>query len=158
MKEDPDLLQIDIGREGFEEPEIFVDAPVLTNNIAAVPEHDNNLIETANNISATNLREVYKSLFCKNKDIVSTGESTYREITKGGVNKFIESIKLHFPPYLTTPQQRKNFSMIDVGGGLMTTITHIAQEIEGYYCGIETCPNRSLLFASLFKSCCLRMS
>ncbi len=41
--------------------------------------------------------------------------------------------------------------MLDVGGGLMTNVTRIAQEIEGYYCGIESCPNRSKLFCLSFQ-------
>jgi hypothetical protein len=82
---------------------------------------------------------------------VRTGESTYGEITKGGVNKFIKQLKTLFLPHLKKPQKRKNFSILDVGGGLMTTVTHIAQEIEGYYCGIESCPNRSKLLCLSFQ-------
>jgi hypothetical protein len=116
------------------------------------PEYDsNNPIETASNISVDALKEVYSTLFSKNRHLVSTGKSTYGEITKGGVEKFIEAIKEYFLKHLKTPQQRKNFRMLDVGGGLMTTITHIAQEIDGYYCGIEYCPDRCKLFCLSFQ-------
>jgi hypothetical protein len=45
----------------------------------------------------------------------------------------------------------KTFLVLDEGGGLMTTIIHVAQKIKWFYCDIESCPVRSYLFASLFK-------
>ena len=41
--------------------------------------------------------------------------------------------------------------VLDVGGGLMTTIVHIALKIKGYYCGLEICLIRSRFFTLSFQ-------
>jgi hypothetical protein len=108
------------------------------------------LVQTTASFPSKDLNKVYQILFYNNMDLVSTGESTYGEITKAGIVKIIALIREKFFIYLPSAEQKKNFSMLDVGAGLMTSITHIAQELGGYYCGIENCPDRARLFATSY--------
>jgi hypothetical protein len=94
---------------------------------------------------------LYSELFYKNKDLVgAVGSSTYGEINKAGVYKLIDCIHVYFFKFLS-PEEKSNFQMVDVGAGLMTSLVHIAQEIEGQYCGLEICPTRARLFALSYK-------
>jgi hypothetical protein len=93
---------------------------------------------------------IYYELYFKNKDLDSNGSSTYGEITRGGVRRIIDAIQTVFIPLLDNDSACK-FRFLDVGAGLMTTVVHIAQEIPGFYCGLELCANRSRIFATSYK-------
>ena len=92
----------------------------------------------------------YDYLWKPNKDFVNTGSSTYGEITRPCIEVLIQKIRKEFRIFLN--DEEKHFlRVLDVGGGLMTTIFHVAQKIEGFYCGIEYCAVRSKLFTQSYK-------
>jgi hypothetical protein len=93
----------------------------------------------------------YQYLWKPNKDLVSTGASSYGEITRNGVEILIDSIRENLL-ILLSDEEMKHFRVLDIGGGLMTTMFHMAQKIEGFYCGIEYCPVRANLFAQSYMN------
>lgn len=93
----------------------------------------------------------YECLWNANKNHTHTGGSTYGEITRSCVKNLIEAIKEHFLPLLTN-QQKQFLRVLDVGGGLMTTMFHMAQVIPGFYAGIEYDPTRVRMFTESYQS------
>jgi hypothetical protein len=53
---------------------------------------------------------------------------------------------------LLTQREASPFRAIDLGGGFLTCLTHIAQVIPGKYLGIEYCVRRSLQFANSYTN------
>jgi hypothetical protein len=96
------------------------------------------------------LEDIYTIMYEENEEVSHSLEGTYGEIDLDGVKKLINGIQENFLNAMDD-QCCKNFRVLDVGGGLMTTMIHFAQKIKGFYCGIESCPVRSYLFASSFK-------
>lgn len=91
----------------------------------------------------------YLFLYYKQMDSLSTGFSTYGEIKRSCVTVMIRKIQELFLVDLNK-KETEDFRVLDVGGGLMTTMIHVGQVIPGKYCGIEACLCRSLLFSSGF--------
>ena len=89
-------------------------------------------------------------MFDNNEHLFHSATSTYGEIEYDGVEKMIRGIQENFLHYLDD-EQELDFRVLDVGGGLMTTMIHFAQKIKGYYCGIKLRPVRSKLFVNSFK-------
>ena len=90
---------------------------------------------------------VYQHLYSSvNRNLDHNGASTYAEITRGGVSQIIDAISKCFVPHLTQ-KEASAFRAIDLGGGYLTCLSHIAQVIPGEYVGIEYCPRRSAQFA-----------
>jgi hypothetical protein len=93
---------------------------------------------------------VYKYLYSQvNKQLDANGASTYAEITRQGVSQIIEAIETLFMPRLTKSEAAA-FRAIDLGGGFLTCLAHIAQVIPGEYAGIEYDACRSFLFANSY--------
>jgi hypothetical protein len=73
------------------------------------------------------------------------GSSSYGEITKSGVKEMVKGIQGHFLN-LSTSEERRHFRVLDIGGGLSTTMLHFAQKMNGYFAGIEVDPIRTIIF------------
>lgn len=93
---------------------------------------------------------VYKRLYAPNKDLDHNGASTYAEITRSGVSQIIEQIRNVFFPFLTK-DEIDEFRAVDLGGGFLTCLAHIAQVIPGQYIGIEYDAGRAWLFAVSYQ-------
>jgi hypothetical protein len=93
------------------------------------------------------LNLIYGALYSKaNRDIDHNGSSTYAEITRDSVTAIINTIENCFMPLLTQ-REASTFRAVDLGGGYLTCLSHIAQVIPGEYLGIEYCVRRTLQFA-----------
>jgi hypothetical protein len=91
----------------------------------------------------------YEYLWKPNKDHIHTGGSTYGEITKAGVSELVQGIEKKFLKDLSD-RDKQNLRVLDVGGGLMTTMFHMAQVIPGYFAGIEYDPLRVRMFTESY--------
>ena len=97
----------------------------------------------------TSIDLVYRYLFSKvNQQTAHIGSSTYAEITRDGVSKIIKVI-LELKHNLTQGKA-STFRAIDLGGGYLTCLAHIAQIIPGEYAAIEYCVDRTWAFANSY--------
>jgi hypothetical protein len=84
-----------------------------------------------------------------NQQTAHNGSSTYAEITRGGVFKMIHVISEQFKQI--SPQgNASTFRAIDLGGGYLTCLAHIAQVIPGEYAAVEYCEDRCWAFANSY--------
>ena len=95
---------------------------------------------------------VYQHLFPRFKqETAANGSSSYAEITRGGVSKIIKVISDLFKQ--SGPQEEASrFRALDLGGGFMTCLAHIAQVIPGEYASVEYCNQRAWAFATGYGS------
>jgi hypothetical protein len=90
---------------------------------------------------------VYKRLYsAANKNLDHNGSSTYAEITRCGVSHIIEGIMKYFIPKMKD-EELAAFRAVDLGGGFLTCLSHIAQVIPGEYVGVEYDELRTWMFA-----------
>lgn len=104
---------------------------------------------------------VYRHLFLRvNQQTDHDGSSTYAEVKRASVSKMIQVIKMI--PELFKPSliQRgaSTFCAIDLGGGYLTCLDHIAQVIPGKYAAIKYCEARLLGHSRTAMESCLLTS
>jgi hypothetical protein len=91
------------------------------------------------------LKAMYEIMYNKKKEVTHPLEGTYGEIDFEGVKKMINGIQENVLN-LIDDQELNKFPVLDVGGGLVTTIIHFAQRLRGFTVGLRVAQCRVFAF------------